>query len=289
MSALEDVVDLAADQWGLVTTAQAEKLGVHRHRLASAVSSGRMERIAHGVYAMAGVPDSPLTRLRAAYLGADAAATLAERKRRLPDSGVVSHTSAAVVHGLGTLRALRHEMTFPVRRQTQRRDIKYHLMKIGPESITEVDRLPVTTVERTAADLLRSGVDEDHVALVLSDAEDRALLDRNALLKELAPVAHARGYDLDAWALRLAPAPNLADVLAKRLAGTIPKDYLTRLNGLGDPMVAVRLREAGNAARRALEDLAIDTGMPVADLVAPMLAAGGLTTTDAQRVEPDDD
>lgn len=379
MATLEDVVDLAADQWGMVTTAQAANLGVHRHHLASAVDSGRMERIAHGVYAMAGVPDSPMTRLRAAYLGADPAATLAERRRGLPDSGVVSHASAAAVHGLGTLRALRHEMTFPERRQTQRREIKYHMMWIGPESITEVDGLPVTTVERTAADLLRSGIDEDHVSQVLADAVERDMLERQRLVRELEPVAKRRRIDPVAWSAELAPVPDLEGLLTKhyptlvpstkalgtadlirsstliprttigaigsqlaalspaiyseKLSDLVPKLDSAALSGLtdalasaarqypkitgrellerapeigpamgsvlavgagtkaaptkgvhsrpeeaaiDDPVIRARIVEVGKAARRALEDLADDCGVPVADLVGPMLRAGGL-------------
>ncbi|MGP7960161.1 type IV toxin-antitoxin system AbiEi family antitoxin domain-containing protein [Sanguibacter sp. A247] len=308
MIALEEVVDLAADQWGLVTAAQAERLGVPRHHLTSAVASGRMERISYGVYAMAGVPDSHLTRLRAAYLSVDPAATLAERGRQLPSSGVVSHASAAVVHNLGTLRALQHEITFPAQRRTTRRELKFHTMKLGPASITQVDGLPVTTIERTAADLLRSGADEDHVSRILMDAIRRDALNRPRLVRELAPVAKRHGLDPVEWAASLAPAPSLERLLSKHYLAHVPmdkvmgaagQDYSSSLtpkydasmfssmmpkydddmfSGLvpDDPVIRARLREAGKAARRALEDLAADSGVPVSDLVGPMLRAGGL-------------
>ena len=256
-----------------------------------------MVRLAHGVYAMAGVPDAYLTRLRGAYLGADATSTLSERLRALPASGVVSHASAAAVHGLGTLRPLQHEMTLPVRKQTRRPEIRFHVARLSPTSVTQVDLLPVTTVERTAADLLRSGVDEDHVSQVLRDAVERELLDRRRLVHELRPVAEHRGLDAAEWSRRLAPrAPELDSLIEKHYATLLP-ELVGNLWGrprplfdtspampsealaatiMSDPALRARVTEIGRAARRALDELAADTDVPVDELVEPMLRAGGL-------------
>ncbi|WP_080801192.1 type IV toxin-antitoxin system AbiEi family antitoxin domain-containing protein [Arabiibacter massiliensis] len=58
----EKLREVAIDQYGYVTTAQAEDEGVTRHSLAALTKRGRLERVAHGLYR---VPQVPETRLDA--------------------------------------------------------------------------------------------------------------------------------------------------------------------------------------------------------------------------------
>jgi len=56
---LERLRELAIDQHGFVTTAQAAGVGIARQELAKMVARGRLERVAHGVYR---VPQVPVTQ-----------------------------------------------------------------------------------------------------------------------------------------------------------------------------------------------------------------------------------
>jgi len=56
---LERLRELAIDQHGFVTTAQAADEGIVRQELAKMVARGRLERVAHGVYR---VPQVPVTQ-----------------------------------------------------------------------------------------------------------------------------------------------------------------------------------------------------------------------------------
>lgn len=47
---------IAAERWGMFTTAQAAEVGVSRKVLSGLAASGAIERLAHGVYRMAGAP-----------------------------------------------------------------------------------------------------------------------------------------------------------------------------------------------------------------------------------------
>lgn len=47
---------IAAERWGMVTTAQAAEVGVTRKTLSKLTASGALERLAQGVYRMAGAP-----------------------------------------------------------------------------------------------------------------------------------------------------------------------------------------------------------------------------------------
>ncbi|GAB7305223.1 hypothetical protein MAFF212519_31410 [Clavibacter michiganensis] len=54
LDALPLLAELTAGQWGMVTTAQAEAVGVSRLQLSRLAQRGLLERMAHGVYRDAG-------------------------------------------------------------------------------------------------------------------------------------------------------------------------------------------------------------------------------------------
>ena len=70
----------------MITTAEAERLGVSRQRLQQLVQSGEIERIAHGLHRLPGTPTSAET-------------TIAEVSRLVP-GGVICLLSALRLHGL---------------------------------------------------------------------------------------------------------------------------------------------------------------------------------------------
>lgn len=193
------VSQLAAGQWGLLTAAQAERELVPRYRLARLVDAGLLERLEQGVYAVTAAEADEHRRLRAAWLALDPAHTAEERLGDLVGSGVVSHTSAAGLYGLGDLLDDIPELTVATRRQT-RRGVRLHRADLTTADVTLVDGLPTTTVERTVADLLRDGQDLDHVATILGEGVRHGLVDRDALATQLDSLArrHGRkdGHDL---------------------------------------------------------------------------------------------
>ncbi len=82
-----------------------------------------LERVAHGVYRMAGAPEPDHLALRAAWLQLEPGVWAWEPT---PAQGVVSHRSAAALYGLGHLPADRHEFTLPGRKQTRRPEVRLH-------------------------------------------------------------------------------------------------------------------------------------------------------------------
>ncbi len=182
---------LAAGQSGLLTAAQAGREGVTRLRLARLADADVLERVAQGVYAFVGADDEHRV-LRAAWLALDPALTAEERLADPVTSGVVSHASAAGLYGLGDLLDDRPEFTFPYRKQTIRH-IRLHQGELPPGDVTLVDGLPVTTVERTIADLLRDHHDPEHVAQIAGQAARRGVVDLTALATHLEPLARRHG------------------------------------------------------------------------------------------------
>jgi|SRR5665647_784305 len=182
------VSQLAAGQWGLLTTAQAASEGITRLQLARLADAGVLERLGRGVYAATSAAGEHLG-LRAAWLSLDPTRTAEERLGNPNVAGVVSHASAADLHNLGDLLNDEHEFTLPQRKQTRREGIRVHRGDLTEQDVTIVAGLPVTTEERTIADLLRAGNDPEHVAQIIGQGVRRGVVNLNDLADSLDPLA----------------------------------------------------------------------------------------------------
>ncbi len=195
MAAVLDLADLAAEQWGLVTTSQARAVGVSAQAVARLKNQGALERMSHGVYRVAGAPAGPTDEVRAAWLGLDPRRMATERLRDDPPE-VVSHRSAAALHDLGDLAADRIEFTVAGRAQSRRPDVRFHRGQVAGGEWTLVDGLPVTTVVRTVTDLAAARIDGGHLASVVRDALTVKQVDADELVEALRPHAHHYGVAL---------------------------------------------------------------------------------------------
>jgi very-short-patch-repair endonuclease len=91
---------LAADQRGLFSAAQARQVGISYSQLVRGEASRHLRRVRRGVYALAGVASSSWEEILGAALAAG------------PDA-VVSHESAAAVHGFEYADVSAIELTLP--------------------------------------------------------------------------------------------------------------------------------------------------------------------------------
>ena len=185
------VCRLAAGQWGLLTVAQAELNDITRSKLARLAEAGILERIERGVYAVTSSTDDD-RMLKAAWLALDPARTAEERLADPVHSGVISHSSAAGLHNLGDLLDDEPEVTYSYRKQT-RRGIRVHRADLTDADVTLADGLPTTTVERTVADLLRDGHDQEHIAQIVGQGVRRGVIDLSDLAQRLQPLARRWG------------------------------------------------------------------------------------------------
>lgn len=187
---LQALTDLAEGQWGLFTRRQAEATGMAWTTLARLAMDGAAERVSHGVYRLRGVPPDDRIALRAAWLQL---APDVPAWARTAEQGVVSHRSAAFVHGLGDLPADVHEFTLAARRQSRRLDVRLHRAPLRPDEYLRIGGLIATTPFRTVADLLADGVSPDAVAHVVADAFRAGNTDARVLATAIAPHAARLG------------------------------------------------------------------------------------------------
>jgi hypothetical protein len=167
-SPLPRLQELAQDQWGLITRRQILAAGIGMTTLERLTGpDGFLERVAHGVYQLAGAPTPDHRDLRAAWLQL---APDVPAWKRTADQGVVSHRSAAAVYGLGHLPADRHEFTVAQRRQTRRSDVRLHVRGLDHAEWIALHGLPVTRPSRIASDLLWDHEDPEAVAQIVAEA-----------------------------------------------------------------------------------------------------------------------
>ncbi len=167
-STLSRIARIAEDQWGLVTRRQLDKAGIPKTTLDRLTGQGSaLERVAHGVYRLAGTPEPDHLQLRAAWLQL---APEVPAWQRTPEQGVVSHRSAAAMYGIGDLPADRHEFTVQSRKQTRRPDVRLHRRSVSGRTWIVLQGLPVTRPSRVASDLLYDNEDPGAVANIIADA-----------------------------------------------------------------------------------------------------------------------
>lgn len=183
---------MAADQFGLVTAAQARARGVAPFVLARWCDRELLYRVRHGIY---GFVDSPewcgFEDWAAQWLALRPNMDIATRRR---DPGVVlSHDTAASLQNLGTIASYGLTLTSPTRinvrdpatstwrRPIGRRGVDWHL----------VDGIAVTTPQRTLADLLASYGDGGHLGTVIDTCLRENLINVDRVV-ELCAAAAAR-------------------------------------------------------------------------------------------------
>ncbi|HEY3713565.1 MAG TPA: DUF559 domain-containing protein [Jatrophihabitantaceae bacterium] len=217
-------VRLAARQGFVIMRSQARELSLSDAEVRRLVRAEAWWSPRNGVLAVHARPH--LRRERAALAASAAVAARAHT--------VVSHRSAAVLHGLPTITVpTRPELTRRTDASTGRRDrLHVHRATLIDAQITRWFGAPVSTVARTVADLARTGVEHGLIAA------DAALHERLVTTAELATeIAFCAG-----WPGALAARAVLA--LASPLAES-PLESLTRLclrdGGLPDPERQVRV------------------------------------------------
>jgi predicted transcriptional regulator of viral defense system len=139
--------ELAEDQAGYFTAAQARAAGLHQVRLVQLHHSGDIERVTRGVYR--------LTRYPISSLGEYMEAALWPQVRRPDAQGVISHESALAIYGLSNASPAKVHVTLPtefrIRRAVPKR-LALHYADLTPKDVQRVEGVPVTTAARAIRD-----------------------------------------------------------------------------------------------------------------------------------------
>ena len=132
---------MAQSRGGFITTHEAQAVGLSRSALRRRVLDGIFVRVRPGIYVLPGVATRPDLDLR-----------IASRLLR----AVVSHESAALLHGLQPIRTDQPVVTVSHRSTHDLPGVVVHQSTdLLDAHVTEIDGLPVTTPTRTIVDLAK--------------------------------------------------------------------------------------------------------------------------------------
>jgi len=207
------------------------------------------------------VPVAPLDDLRAAWMLTEP--TLLAWERANTPQVVVGGAAAAAVHECGDINPVPYRLIARERRQTQRTDMVYSRRQLDSRDVVVVGGLPVTSIERTVADLVDEIGDLSLVGDVLAaatrgeravDFERLGLLlapcaaryghprgDGQALLEQL---RRSAGIDEVAAARALVERPAIGAALAEIVSREVAKQLRSMVAGLQPQLPgSVDLRE----------------------------------------------
>lgn len=190
---LETLELAASDQWGIISTGQAIREGASRLQVSRLADRGVLQRARHGIYYLPSVHYEPATEVRAAWVSLSPKLFPHERWNG-HDLIVVSHESAAALHKIGGLIAQKHTFTSSTRKQTNQSDIKiYSNRSLEEPDFSYIDGLPVTSVDRTVADLAAEHIERDYLATLVADALAKEGVYFKSLATRLTPYAKHYG------------------------------------------------------------------------------------------------
>lgn len=193
-STLARLGSIAERRWGLLTTAQATSAGVSRKQLVRLAASGVIERIAHGVYRMAGAPPLPHESIYATWLSLGGA-TVAPTESGVSPL-VAGGVTAAVVHEIGDFLPAGLDFIVPSRKGTRLPDVRLRIRHLASEDVVPVNGLPTLTVECTIIDLIELGTDTSLVTDALRDAVRQGKVTRPERLRsDIAALLTRHGND----------------------------------------------------------------------------------------------
>jgi very-short-patch-repair endonuclease len=161
------IAAIAERQYGVVTYEQLLLLGLDRGRIARRVAAGRLHRLHRGVYAVGHAAPRDELRWTAAVFACGPGA-------------VLSHCSAAVLWGLRRSSEMRVHVTVPTRSGRRRTDVVVHRAALDDADRTAHRGIPVTTPERTVADLVPE-LSERELTRAVREAQFLGLYDPGAM------------------------------------------------------------------------------------------------------------
>jgi predicted transcriptional regulator of viral defense system len=167
------IAELAADNYGYITTDQAVAAGINPDRLLELARRGQIERRATALYRVPLIPPTPLDPYREATLwprGAEA---------------VISHETALDLYGLGDVNPAKVHITVPrAHRPRRHAPIQYRLHRedLRDDEVTLYEGIPIVTLpkairqsRRLGPALLRPVIEEGRRRGLISDLEAEQL------------------------------------------------------------------------------------------------------------------
>jgi len=172
----EALYQVAEQQAGYFTTAQARAAGYSQRQLTYYVKVHGFVRMRPGIYRLSHYPASANEDLFLAWL-------------EVGPHAVISHESALALYELSDALPAAVHLTIPPRSSRRHSGVRLHTNRLSTDDITSFGGLPVTTVPRTILDVAASGLGDELVIQAVHQALQRGLV----LADSLHAAAERRG------------------------------------------------------------------------------------------------
>ncbi|MEO7521145.1 MAG: type IV toxin-antitoxin system AbiEi family antitoxin domain-containing protein [Gemmatimonas sp.] len=179
------IYDLAEDQMGYITTAQARTVGVSPMTLVMMKRRGTLERASHGVYHLDAYPVHPLGQYMQATLWP------------YDHPGVLSHETALSLYKLSDVDPPKVHITVPANFRVRRAIPDYlevHRGTLRPIEVTQFEGMPITTVERAFGDCIASHLGPALLVGAIEEARSRGLITADTAGKLEQQLAQASAF-----------------------------------------------------------------------------------------------
>lgn len=176
-----DVFELAVDQFGLITAAQAREAGIDPQALLMMERRGALRRVSHGVYRLIKFPETEFDHYMEAVLWPHGL------------TAAVSHESALLLFELSDVNPARVHITVPKSYRTNRvipPHLAVHRQDLGGDDISIQHGVPITTPVRTIRDCHAAALGHALIKQAIDGAFAQGLISKTEghMLRELAGV-----------------------------------------------------------------------------------------------------
>ncbi len=185
MPIMDQILEVAGDQHGYITTRQATDAGIPPVELRKLAQRGRLDHPAHGVYRVAAFPRHTGDDLTEATLWADG-------------RGIISHESALGLWQLADVNPRKIHVSVPPPYRPRKRGgdlYRIWVQRLDPSEIDHVDGIPTTTPERAILDAARHGLQHRFFEQAIVTARNRQLFGRDTEMRireRLVDLSHSR-------------------------------------------------------------------------------------------------
>ncbi len=200
---MDELFALAEEQNGLFTSTAARSLGIQDSVLVRLRQRGRLERMSRGVYRIAYYPADRLAQYREAVLWVQAS--------NGPERIALSHETALLLHGISDVNPSHVSLTVPGSARMRRVHpawIEIHRADLATGDIQLHEAMPVTTVERSIADVLTITHRTDFARQAITEAVRKGLLNSaqaSSLRKRISLIAHGASLSTKTRTIRAKP------------------------------------------------------------------------------------
>jgi predicted transcriptional regulator of viral defense system len=166
MMVLERLIRWAAEQHGLVRTADAVKMKVNPAAIRKLAAAGRLEHRAWGLYRVTAFPSTQHDEFHEAVLWANGV-------------GIIGGEAALALWDLADVNPRKIEIIVPPNYEPRRQGHERYVTKrrkIADADIETVDNIPVLTVSVAIADAITAGVAGTLIEQAITNARGRQLI-----------------------------------------------------------------------------------------------------------------